>query len=353
MDEKFIDAAQLFIEKPSAETGFVVVLNSKPFILKQVSSWKHGNISPLQKIQELMSEMFLILMEDFNAEKIQQPIGILAYLSLRLRRLTRPYKDKTMSFGLSSDFEDLGRTNFNSSKIRTVNEIVKIVRETLANEQKEKTALLEFMFIHMFPELAWASRLIAKKFSICPNKQREADKKRHQNFNKKLRLQLKNIGSSDWQEILDWSYGERSHLAWKIIQISPADIGDSSNKLITDLESIREKISPKEEQDISYVNVASLTLDRLKQNYDCVPQNEHNLSEDVATYGEEIDVINMLLSPTHKAQRKIVKNDVSDYSSQQNIDEIFEKASSDIKFWLEKLFKQTQVNKEKTREKKC
>lgn len=352
MDEKLTKSALDFISLPNAQHGFAVIKNSKKFLLSHLSKWDNSNLTPAQKLKELMTEMFLILMEDFNPEKVSNPVGILAYISLKLRRLTKPYKQKSLNFGLAEDFDDLGRTNFSPSKISIIDEIVRIIRFSLANEPNKHTALLEFMFIHIFPEVAWASRALSLKNKTDLSKQKEADKKRHRNFNQRLKNNLKKIESADWKEVLTWSTGERSHLAWRIIQISQIEVKEIHIEQIAKLESIRENFDPKGNHNSDCVDVSEKLLSSIRDMYQTKEYSENLLNEEPVIYGEEEDILDLLISPNFSIKNCSAMNKSDKYLANENIELLFENASTEVYSWLKGFFDTPPINKEKPRHEK-
>ncbi len=343
MDKEILELSIFdFIKKPSAENSFKIIKNCKAFIIGQVSKWKNPDLSPQDKIKELMSEMFLVLMEDFSAERLNNPKGLLSYLKLKMRRLTRPYMQKSVSFGLSSDFEDLGRCNFNASRHDLMMEVVECVRASIKSESKPEVAYLEFLFIHVFPELAWISRFAAKQKNEELSKRIEKDKKRHQAFNNSLRHNLCNLNHGHWQEILDWSPGERNHLAWKISEISPKDVSPGIEDRLKKLDDWRSSFCPSDEQSIENFKNAYEILKAMKQ----VPNDKftYMAAENAATYGEGENILNQLLAPLSlKVASEAVMEGNANYETKDNLDGAFEKAKEEIESWLAEFLKEKNI----------
>lgn len=209
-DSETVDIAQIF-------RGF------RPLVLHHAGGWINSGLSFKDRCREILSEIFLILTLEFDPSKAANTGSAFSYLSLRLRRMTRPKGSRDIPFGLAGDLPDKGRLNFTPMRMEMVSDMVRCIRRCLVQERHEQIRLLEFIFIHINPELAWISRLIASKSGENVRKRLESDKKRHQRFNRLLRSAFDGIVTGDWREIRDWSRGERSHLAWKIVSFSPAE----------------------------------------------------------------------------------------------------------------------------------
>jgi hypothetical protein len=343
-----------FIAVSSPENALKVVSSCKGFVVKQAAQWRNENLGHFEKIREIMAEMFLILLEDFDSVKGCRVQSILSYLNLRLRRLTRPAKRKTFAFGPGDDFADQGRCDFSPFRLQLVQEIVAAVRQVLAGQNEEKAGLLEFLFIHIFPEVAWASRLIARYYGEDEEKRHAADKKRHQRFNQELKKAFANLPSGDWHEVLDWSPGERSHLAWRLIDISLAEISNVEAKNLEILAKWREEFSRNKDYQCDEIKLASEIFQALKQHWqvDHIEETvEWHAAEPSATYGEEPDLISILLGskPTGAdcRQNMVAEENSTDYqvvksnpgidSGAANFDADFDKAAHEIAQWLEKI----------------
>jgi hypothetical protein len=296
------------------------------------------------KIQELMAEMFLILLEDFNPEQINQTASALSYLKLKLRRLTRISKNKPVAFSFADEKPDSGRINFTPLRLELTDEIVQAIRQTLANQTKEKAGLLEFLFIHIYPEIAWASRLIAQAYDQNPDKRHAADKKRHQKFNLELQNSFKNLKNGNWQDIRNWSSGERSHLAWRIIDISPRETSLTLSEELEKLSQFRENFSKKAQFATSQLEPAEKVFIALQNNWNNIPQKI--AAEPAATYGEAPDLISMLVSrqPAAASARESDKiyttaPQAAPQVEQNQLDQNYTAASEQIISWLSTILK--------------
>ena len=342
MDQEFSDKLCTFIKKPLPRNAFSLITSSKPFILKHVKSWKNSNLSPSDKIKEIMSEMFLILLEDFDSSRINHPAGVISYLNLRLKRMTMPYRDSAYSFGLAGDFEDLGRMELTPFRLDIIREVVTAVRKTLV-EAKAEVGLLEFMFIHVYPEIAWISRILAENYQEDYAVRREKDKKRHQAFNSKLHSRLTQLESGSWVEIKDWSAGERSHLAWRLIHLSQKELGSTNHENLEVIEKWRETISPKAAQDQNYLPVVKQSLSGLREFYESKHLPQTQLNEVAAPYGSMPDILSDLISP------KIISKNIARETSSEyvliDVNKDFEMAVNEVKGWIESILSENKRKK--------
>jgi hypothetical protein len=342
MDQEFSDRLCTFIKKPLPRNAFSLITSSKPFILKHVKSWKNSNLSPSDKIKEIMSEMFLILLEDFDSSRINHPAGVISYLNLRLKRMTMPYRDSAYSFGLAGDFEDLGRMELTPFRLDIIREVVTAVRKTLV-EAKAEVGLLEFMFIHVYPEIAWISRILAENYQEDYAVRREKDKKRHQAFNSRLHSRLTQLESGSWVEIKDWSAGERSHLAWRLIHLSQKELGSANHENLEVIEKWRETISPKAAQDQNYLPVVKQSLSGLREFYESKISAQTQLNEVAAPYGPMPDILSDLISP------KIISKNIARETSSEyvltDVNKDFELAVNEVKGWIESILSENKRKK--------
>jgi hypothetical protein len=334
MEQEFSDKLCTFIKEPHPRNAFSLITSSKPFILKHVKSWRNSNLSPSDKIKEIMSEMFLILLEDFDSTRINHPRGVISYLNLRLKRMTMPYRDSAYSFGLAGDFEDMGRMELTPFRLEMIREVVFAVRKTLV-EAKAEVGLLEFMFIHIYPEIAWISRILAENYQEEYALRREKDKKRHQAFNSRLHSRLAQIDSGTWTEIKDWSAGERSHLAWRLIHLSQKELGSAKIENLELIENWRETISPKAPQKQDYLPVVEQSLSGLKEFYEPKLLEQTQLNEAAAPYGTPPDILSGLICPKFTSNN-LARETGSEYFS-VDADKGFELAASEVKSWLKSI----------------
>ncbi len=216
-------ALSAFLAAPGRATIEPLLRACREFVLVQARSWRAAALSLQDRCREILSEMFLILMEDLQTSRMPAPDSLLGYVALRLRRLTRPHRSWAVAFGLADDLPDVGRCDFTPLRLDLVREIVGEVRAALATEPREETRRLEFLFIHVQPDLAWASRALALAAGDPVERRYETDKKRHQGFHREIRDRFDHLRSGDWRDVAAWSPGERRHLAWAIIDLSAAE----------------------------------------------------------------------------------------------------------------------------------
>jgi hypothetical protein len=219
-DSHLLTAIEAFLADPAPSAVRRVLECSEWFIVNQARRWAASGMVFADRCRELLAEMFLILVEQVTPGRVTHPKGVLAYVALRLRRLTRPGRARECPFGLAGDLDGVGRSGFTPSRLALVEALVSAVRQVLATDPHRETRRLETLFLHVRPELAWASRHLAAGTVTDPQQRYEADKKRHQGFCRTLRTAFEEIPHGDWQEVQEWSAGERSHLAWSIISLA-------------------------------------------------------------------------------------------------------------------------------------
>jgi len=347
-ENSFALAAALFIEQRSPENAYKLIDSAREFVARHAFFWRNNNLSISDKIREIMTEMFLILLEDFAPDKVNHPNSILRYLNLRLMRLTRPPRRRETSFGLSEDLSDLGRINIDPLRHQLSEEIFLCVRQNLAQIEDSRLALLEFLFIHVYPEVAWASRLIAKKHDLDAGKCFATDKKRHSKFNERLRNSFKNLDAGDWRQITEWSAGERSHLAWRIIDITVAETSEEALDYLSSLEQWRETIDRRSEQDTSNIDIAEKILAKMQQYY----RSTSFIVEDesAAPYGETTgdDVLLKLIGPVAGHFSVAQEPEEWEQSAGATIELAeFEEVAAEIRLWADKLLNSSSVKSKK------
>ncbi|MFZ2959204.1 MAG: hypothetical protein WA705_20145 [Candidatus Ozemobacteraceae bacterium] len=261
------DALGAYLASPVPATVDRLLGAAGTFVIGHARAWKTSGLAFADRCREILTEMFLILREDIKPGRLCHNFGLLAYLSLRLRRLTRPYRGKSIPFGLSEDLPDVGRLSFTSERLYLVDELVETVRKALAIESHELTQRFEFLFLHVAPDVAGVSRLLAQRDAEDAARRVEADKKRHQAFNRSLRARFEELKRGDWQDISDWSSGERSHLAWRIISFSPIEAAEMGETVYHGLETWRDAAEPFA-SDFPDLHLSGITC--LKRLYSCI-----------------------------------------------------------------------------------
>lgn len=345
----FAHAAAVFIEHRSPENAYAMIDSAREFVARHAFFWRNNDLSISDKIREIMSELFLILLEDFAPQKVNHPNSILKYLNLRLMRLTRPSQKRETSVGLSENLSELGRINIDPLRHQLAEEIFMCVRQNLAQIADARLALLEFLFIHVYPEVAWASRLIAKKYDLDPGKCFETDKKRHSKFNERLRNSFKNLDSGDWRQITEWSAGERSHLAWRIIDITIAETSEEALEHISSLEKWRETIDRRSEQGTNNLDTAATILEIMQQHYRSA--NFAVAEESAAPYGETSndDILLELIGPVADNFNVAQESEQWEQSSDETVELAeYEEIAAEIRQWAVRLLKSPSIKSKKS-----
>lgn len=340
IESQFAGALDAFIEQPCAQSAFNLIKSCQKMIVSIARGWHHQNLPLADKIREIMSEMLLILLEDFSAAKVKHPHAILAFLQMKIRRLTRPNRRLEFAFGGADDMAELGRCNFSAMRLQLAEEIYQTVRRCLLCCADQKVAILEFLFIHVYPELVWVSRMLAQKEGTDLTTQINADKKRHSRFNTVLRQELKQLTNGDLAEIGDWTGGERSHLAWRIINITPCEIGQEEYDSLQALEQWRESIDRRQPQLLNHLDIASRVHRSMKKNYTAI-KLKTIAAEEAEPYGEEPDLLRKLIGSYSDQDMvredhdewKIKESDICD----QAAEDLFTRIASEVSNWLDQL----------------
>ncbi len=271
-----------------------------PFVMDQARFWQRSCLTFTDRCREILTELFLILMEDIRVEKVNRPESVLSYLNLRLRRLTRPTPSRAAPFGLADDLPDSGRCGFTPLRLEIVRELTECTRSALVNDPHEATRLLEFLFIHIAPDLASASRFLAVAAGAQAESRIEADKKRHQAFTRQLRSRFESMKIGDWRDVSNWSGGERSHLAWRLISFNRSERSEMGEPLAAAVEEWRDDRQPyrHEETRAALVAPAIGSLAGLYPSRNDV--GTQAVCEAAATYGEaaDTDPLLILLTPS-------------------------------------------------------
>lgn len=293
-DATLEQALSSFLAAP--ERGVDGLLNAfGPFVMDQARFWQRSCLTFTDRCREILTELFLILIEDIRVEKVNRPESVLSYLNLRLRRLTRPAPSRATPFGLADDLPDSGRCDFTPLRLEIVRELTGCTRSALVNDLHEATRLLEFLFIHIAPDLASASRFLAVATGTQAESRIEADKKRHQAFTRQLRSRFESMKSGDWRDVSNWSGGERSHLAWRLISFARHERSAMGEPLATAVEEWRDDWQPYryEETRAALVTPAIGSLAGLYPPR--AGTGPHAAGEAAAAYGEAVDLDPLLL----------------------------------------------------------
>jgi len=292
-----------------------------PFVLDQARLWQRSRMPFVDRCREILTEIFLILLENVRPDRAARPASVLSYLSLRLRRITRPYPSKSTPFGLAGDLPDRGRCDFTPMRLDLVRDLTECTRSALLNDPHETTRNIEFLFIHIAPDLAAASRFLAIAAGTNPEARVEADKKRHQAFTRQLRRQFEALQSGDWRDVANWSGGERSHLAWRLISFTRFEQSKLGDPLAAALESWRDDPQPYRPE-VSRTTLVSPAIEALTGIYPPLRNMEHStghiVAEPAAPYGavEDVDPLAQLLMPGFVRERsRSLRQDADEYDS--------------------------------------
>ncbi|MBU1108089.1 MAG: hypothetical protein KKB51_15565 [Candidatus Riflebacteria bacterium] len=339
-NEEFTNAFTAFCRQPAADSAFALIKSCHDFICQQALSWREPALSLSDKMREIMSEMLLILLEDFDPGKVTHPNSVFSYLKAKIRRLTRPYRTKGLIFVDNCDLIDAGRCNFSAGRLQLADEIFHLLRSFSLGYSDQAATQLEFMFVHIYPEVRWISRLLAQYNGIDENKQIEADKKRHQSFSKNLREALKKLENGEFQEILDWSSGERSHLAWRIINIAPSEIDNALEPDRQMLADWRESIDRRQPQQLQNLELA-LKVHKNMQNTRSDLHGVFAVAEEAALYGEEPDILIQLIGQPPEIDSVAEEADKWPesilHSSDPEAEKLFEQIADEVSSWLDAL----------------
>lgn len=336
---QFSQQACEFIKQPGPASALGVINSLKGMIINLAASWQLKGVSQADKMREIMSEMLLILLEDFSPERVSNSSSIASYLKMKLKRLTHPGAQRETPFGGAFDMGELGRCNFSGLRLQLAEEICATVRRCLLGYSDPATCLLEFLFIHIYPEINWASRLIAQKNGIDEATAVSADKKRHARFNNILRTELQDLNSGELHDLSEWSGGERSHLAWKIIGITLKEIdADQADNLAT-IDGWRETIDRRQPQPVHMLAAAENLLSSMKQQF---KQQHFNLlaAEEAEPYGETPDILLQLIGKCKEVTT--VGDDTTHWQTENTAettvsDKEFYSVAGEVCQWLEKL----------------
>ncbi len=349
MSEKTIAAVNSFLARPNAENALQFINSNKKMIINMARAWYCRHISLEEKI---MSELLLILLEDFSADKVKHPHALLSFLYMKIRRLTHNQRRFEMAFGSSADMSELGRCNFCAMRLDLVEEIFQTVRRCILQAVDPGTGLLEFLFIHVYPEVNWASRLLAQESGLDEITRLNADKKRHARFNSLLHSELKKLKSGEFHEIKEWSGGERSHLAWRLISISPEELDATGIESLEFLEHWRETIDRRQPQLVSNLVLARKVYSSMRKCSVSEISVNHGMAEEAEIYGEQPDIILQLLG--HVSERNQVRESEESWESNQNVnidqstEMLFAKVASEVCQWFSAVEKTKSIDKKMT-----
>ncbi|MDD3001820.1 MAG: hypothetical protein PHF29_08715 [Candidatus Riflebacteria bacterium] len=329
-----------FINTPSSDNALKLVLSFKDYINRIAWNWNNKNLSYKDKVKELICEMFLILLEKFDSKKNRDLKALMLYLHLKLKKtIMQPF---SQDLPLTQDYKLVGRQNFTYSKIEYSDTLFQETRKTLLAEQNFEAALLYFLFIHVYPDTKWASRILSEKFGF-PNDANfyETNRKRIYRFNHKLRENLQTINTLNWHKITEWSVGERNHLAWRIIFVSPTELADNLSDELKTLDLWHASFHKDENYCHNRMSAAekvysSMKINHKNSNLDAV------LKEDTEYWQDPPDILGILLGKNIKQETSLYLNEQDTKSfvdSYNDPNRDFEKIAEDMTIWFEKLLK--------------
>jgi hypothetical protein len=343
IETDFENALSKFIEKPDVANAAFLLENCRGFIVNKAVAWQDSGLNLKDRMREILAELFLILIEEVNTDLVNSVFSLVSYLDLKLRRLVRPKKNRIAGFSSLDDFKDIGRYNFDAFKIELTGEIVCTVRQVLAEQKVSSTGMLEFLFIHVYPEIAWASRLLAEKNNEDIEKRHATDRHRHRKFNRSLINEFSCLNSGDYKEIRNWSSGERSHLAWRIVDITAAETSCSLISELSQLVDWRENFSKNSPENLDKLGICEKIFSVLQNRIAKQEKTIEFVGEEIAAYGSEPDVISDLIAIADYSGRVAeseeiytVKDSLADIDS-KNLDKDFKQACGEIEVWLKQL----------------
>lgn len=341
-----------YINDPSPKNALEFVFSCHNYISVLASKWHQPNMTRKVKINEIISEMYLILLEDFSSKKAITCQSAFAYLDSKLRRLVNPAKPHFFS-----DIDEISPDLFASidsmtfEKVSMIKEIVKIIRKNVLKESYDNSGLILFLFIHIYPKIHWISELFAKKEKIPVEDRYEADAKRIKRFNNNLRIQFNSLSNGDWREIMNWNRAERSHLAWKIINICPEEVDSDTADFLIKVDNWRENFDVHSLQNLENLNLAEKVFKSMANN---LPKTDSNMivAEESDFWGKPIDILSMLIEDYYNEKSQVEEpgNDLKSLSlfseySDTNVesDREFMEVATELNKWFGKLL--TERNK--------
>ena len=121
-----------FITDPSPQNALEFVISCHKYISITASKWRQPNMTRKDKINEIITEMYLILLEDFSSGKAITCQSAFAYLDSKLKRLINPAKKHF--FSSLTDISPIllsTENRFTIEKVNMIEEIVRIIRKNV------------------------------------------------------------------------------------------------------------------------------------------------------------------------------------------------------------------------------
>jgi hypothetical protein len=289
-----------FLKEQTPATAYNFVLTCRDYILNVCKTWREPNLSERDKIRELACEIFLILLESFDASKVARRESLLSYIHYRLKQVVKPRGRGILAFDEGAPGAgSFGRYNFTSEKLDITEFVYGCVRKALLEEVDEDCALLVFLFVHVYPQAFWASRQL-----IGPNIELNATlieryRKKLQRFNGRLRRSIELNADFDWKDIFNWSRGERSHLAWRLICVSPNEVEAGLGKELDIVNKWRETVQREGHGDFEQKQAAKRILSSMRKQWEIgasvFSKSRHVAFEDVEGWGTPRDMLDIFL----------------------------------------------------------
>ena len=324
------EAYNNFIKDPSPQNALNFVISCHKYISITASKWHQPNMTRKDKINEIITEMYLILIEDFSSGKAITCQSAFAYLDSKLRRLVNPAKQHFFSSLMEVSPTLLSTQNqFTIDKINLIEEIVRIIRKNVLEDSLNYNGLVPFLFIHIYPKIHWISKLLAEKENTSVELRYEADAKRLNRFNNQLRKEFNKLVNGDWREILNWSQTERRHLAWKIISISPKEIELNAADDLNLIDNWRDNFDIHVHQDISNLDSAKNVYDSMTK---CLPKYNLAAETENELWETPQDVISMLISDYYREDGVVKESEEEFESFGQCFDNSTSNAEKDLEF---------------------
>lgn len=324
------DAYNNFIKNPSPQNALNFVISCHKYISITASKWHQPDMTRKDKINEIITEMYLILLEDFSSGKAITCQSAFAYLDSKLRRLVNPARKHFFS-----DLTDISPTLlstqnlFTIDKVNMIEEIVRIIRKNVLEDSLNNSGLVPFLFIHIYPKIHWISQLLAEKENSSVDTRYEADAKRLNRFNNQLRKEFNKLVNGDWHDILNWSQTERRHLAWKIISISPKEVELNAAEDLNLVDNWRDNFDIHVHQDLSRLDSAQKVYNSMSK---CFSMDNLAVAEERDFCGTSPDILSMLIAD-YFGENNVVKEDGEEFISfGQCFDNSDSSAEKDLEF---------------------
>lgn len=342
-----------FIKTPNPQNALDFVVSCYKYISILAAKWHQANMTRKAKINEIISEMYLILLEDFSTGKAITYKSAFSYLDSKLRRLVDPARKHFFS-----DIEEISPNAFSQNdrftfeKVSMTTEIVKTIRSCVLEEFWNNNGLVSFLFIHIFPQIKWISELLAKKDNLSIEDRYEADAKRLNRFNNRLRSKFNYLSSGDWKDIINWSLPERRHLAWKIICISPEEVDTETSEYLASIENWRENFDTNVSQSLENLEIAEKVY---KSMHECFPKNinENMVAEENNIWSNRQNIILDLIGDFYKKENMVRESECdysfenySHYELQENVEKDLEfmEVAQELGNWFGKLLSERNKN---------